>query len=97
MFMKEIKECHEVLDQADPFMLEVFSTKTDYELLEVKVRELKMRDIHISRNKSLLEIDERIKAIDALIRLRYLTKALEDFEEKEKKGEDHTVDGFSVV
>lgn len=97
MFMKEIKECHEFLDQADPFFLEAVDTKTDYQLLDMKSRELKMRDIYISRNKDLMEIDKRIKTIDTVIRLRYLKKALDDFEEKERKGEDHSVDGFSVV
>ena len=97
MFMKEIKECHEFLDQADPFFLEAVDVKTDYQLLDMKVRELKMRDIYISRNKDLLEIDKRIKTIDTIIRLRYLKKALDDFEEKERKGEDPSVDGFSVV
>lgn len=97
MFMKEIKECHEFLDQADPFFLEAVDTKTDYQLLDMKAREIKMRDIYISRNKDLMEIDKRIKTIDTVIRLRYLKKALDDFEEKERKGENHSVDGFSVV
>lgn len=97
MFMKEIKECHEFLDQSDPFFLEAVDVKTDYQLLDMKARELKMRDIYISRNKDLMEIDKRINTIDTVIRLRYLKKALDDFEEKERKGEDHTVDGFSVV
>ena len=95
--MKEIKECHEFLDQADPFFLEAVDSKTDYQLFDMKVRELKMRDIYISRNKDLMELDKRIKTIDTVIRLRYLKKALDDFEEKEKKGEDPSVDGFSVV
>lgn len=97
MFMKEIKECHEFLDQADPFFLEAVDIKTDYQLLDMKARELKMRDIYISRNKDLMEIDKRIKTIDTVIMLRYLKKALDDFEEKERKEEDHSVDGFSVV
>ena len=97
MFMKEIKECHEFLDQADPFFLEAVDVKTDYQLLDMKVRELKMRDIYIARNKDLMEIDKRITTIDTVIRLRYLKKALDDFEEKERKGEDPSVDGFSVV
>lgn len=97
MFMKEIKECHEFLDQADPFFLEAVDVKTDYQLLDMKVRELKMRDIYIARNKDLMEVDKRINTIDTIIRLRYLKKALDDFEEKERKGEDPSVDGFSVV
>lgn len=79
-----------MLDQADPFMLEAFMSKTEQELYEIHVRESRMRDIYISQNKSLVEIDRRIKQIDALIRLRFLNKSLKEM------GDDVT-EGFSVV
>jgi hypothetical protein len=96
MFMKEIKECHEFLDTADPFSLEVFNTKTDEQLLEIQERELKMKNIYISRNKSTTELDKRIKTLETLIRLRYLNKALADFEQREKEGLTE-VEGYSLV
>jgi len=96
MFMKEMKECHEVLDQADPFTLEIFNSRTDEQLLDIKVRELKMRDIYIARGKSLLEIDAIIKVVDTVLTMRYLKKALADFDERDSKGES-PADGYSVV
>lgn len=96
MFMNRMKAIQEILDMADPYFLEACVEKTDEALLEMKKTELRYKEIYISRNKSLTEVNQRIMLIDSLIEMRALKEALKDHDSLIDEGKA-PVGGISVV
>lgn len=96
MFMHRMKELQEVLDLSDPFLLEACSGKTVLELLEIKQRDMKYREIAVQRYKPTTEIDKRIASIDALVEMKGLVEALKDHDEMMDGGQP-VVPGISLT
>ena len=86
MFMAQIKTLHEILDSADFILVESLQSKTDEELLEVIQRENNLKVAYLRINKSTHDVDARIKAAEAIIELRAVTKAFNELEKDYAEG-----------
>ena len=87
MYMKQISECQMILDEADPFFLEMVGTLSDQELGDVMERLNKEQDIARRLNKSLTDINKRINAVAAIQHMRIYSTLLVEAGEAPLRGE----------
>ena len=83
-----IKKNQEIIDKADPFFLEMITSKTEDEVTELLLRLEKERTITRNLNKDTTYVDNNLEVLMAYLSLKDLTDLMEEDLKKDNRTKD---------